>query len=115
MNNKTRTIIEAVLIADSSVYSSEEQAIMSVVNAFCKSENKRTIDETLNKVAVEQKEKQRNAYEYVSKKEAAKMIGVCAETVKRYTKNGKLKAVKLSPRCLRYKRNDILDFIEKGE
>lgn len=49
-------------------------------------------------------------------KEAAEMLGVNPETLRRWDRYGKLSAVKISKRGdRRYKREDIEKFIEKNQ
>lgn len=50
----------------------------------------------------------------LNRKEVAALLGVHIETVKRYTRNKLLHAVKFSKRAVRYSEQEILDFMEKG-
>lgn len=57
-----------------------------------------------------------NMEEYLSKRQVARMLGVCLQTVSRYMQSGRLKYIKYgetkSSRLL-FKKSDIVEFMEK--
>lgn len=51
---------------------------------------------------------------YLTKGQAAEKLGITIRTLDRYIASGKLKAHKLSPRCIRISEQDIIDFVNGG-
>lgn len=48
----------------------------------------------------------------LSRKEAAKIFGVHPGSLKRWEKSGKLRSIKLTARCIRYKKSDVIALLE---
>ena len=55
-----------------------------------------------------------NNMSLISRKQASAMLGVSTMTVKRYQKRGKLNPVYLSSRSIRYRIQDVQDFIQSS-
>ena len=53
--------------------------------------------------------------ELVSPKQAAKMLGVCTDTLRNWTKDGKIKCVKTAGGHRRYKLSEINKLLEDTE
>jgi len=51
----------------------------------------------------------------LTKKQVAKMLGVCPETVKRYAKRGMLHPIRLSQRMVRYGEDEVLELLNSGK
>lgn len=49
---------------------------------------------------------------YLSMQQAAEMLGVSKQTIKRRVKDGSIKAKKLSPRCIRISVTEIERFVD---
>ncbi|MBI9020379.1 MAG: helix-turn-helix domain-containing protein [Verrucomicrobia bacterium] len=50
----------------------------------------------------------------LTRKQVAALLGVHVETVKRYTRNKLLHAVKFTARAVRYSEAEVLNFMRKG-
>lgn len=48
-------------------------------------------------------------------REVAQMCGVAAETIQKWARAGKLAAVRLSPRCIRFKLADVDRLLAGGD
>jgi predicted DNA-binding transcriptional regulator AlpA len=51
----------------------------------------------------------------LTKKQAAELLGVCPETVKRYANRGMLHPIRLSQRMVRYGEDEVLALLHVGE
>ena len=51
---------------------------------------------------------------YYSVEQTAKRLNLCAKTIYRLIKDGRLKSHKLSPRCIRISETDIEEFMKGG-
>lgn len=49
-----------------------------------------------------------------TRKQVAKTLQLCVHSVARYTRRGELPCVKINPRVVRYKQQDVQAFIESG-
>lgn len=50
----------------------------------------------------------------LSRRQVAKKLNVHYESVGRWERAGKLPAIKLGPRCTRYREEDVESFLEAG-
>lgn len=52
--------------------------------------------------------------ETLTRKEAAQIFGVHPCSLKRWEISGKLRAIKLTPRCVRYNKAEVIALLERG-
>ena len=55
-----------------------------------------------------------NPDDLITRKEAAEMLRVSGETLKRWGRAGKLETIRLSSRCIRYRRSAITALVEQA-
>ena len=60
------------------------------------------------------KQPEEHALETLTRKEAAKIFGVHPMSLKRWEKSGKLRAIKITARTLRYDKREVLQLLEGG-
>lgn len=60
------------------------------------------------------KQPDRSKLETLDRKQTAKIFGVHPGSLKRWEKSGKIHAIKITPRCVRYDRREIEAIIEGG-
>lgn len=53
--------------------------------------------------------------EFLPLKGVATLLSVCPKTVKRMVQRGELTKHRLSPTCVRYARQEVLDLMEKSK
>jgi excisionase family DNA binding protein len=46
-------------------------------------------------------------------KEAALMLGIGHRTLQEWVAQGKIRAIKMSPRCVRFRRSDLEQFVAR--
>ena len=79
----------------------------TVVLQIESAEEKQQILKTLN-------QKKQTRPTLITRKQAADILGVCAESVKRYEKKGLVRAIRFTARRLRYDEAEIIDFANNG-
>ena len=52
-----------------------------------------------------------NIVQLLKRKQVAKQLGVCTESVKRYTRDGRLAAIRINSRVVRYEPEAVAKFI----